>query len=81
MCIRDSAKVKDIAEKKGFALKPKDYKKNPDQYPGSIVDVSNVIRVAITGRQNSPDLWEISQALGEKDVYKRQVDCSPASKS
>ena len=65
------AKVKDIAEKKGFALKPKDYKKNPDQYPGSIVDVSNVIRVAITGRQNSPDLWEISQALGEKRVRAR----------
>lgn len=71
------AKVKDIAQKKGFALKPKDYKKNPDQYPGSIVDVSNVIRVAITGRQNSPDLWEISQALGEKRVrarIKKQID-------
>jgi len=65
------AKIKDIAAEKGFALKPKDYKKNPEQYPGSIIDVSNVIRVAITGRQNSPDLWEISQIMGEPRVRAR----------
>ena len=65
------AKVKDIAAAKGFALKPKDYKKHPEDYPGSIVDVSNVIRVAITGRQNSPDLWEISQAIGEDRIRAR----------
>lgn len=65
------AKVKQIAADKGFALKPKDYKKNPHQYPGSIVDVSNVIRVAVTGRQNSPDLWEISQAIGGERLRKR----------
>ncbi len=65
------AKVKDIAAAKGFALRPKDYKKHPDEYPGSIVDVSNVIRVAITGRQNSPDLWEICQAMGDERIRGR----------
>lgn len=65
------AKVKAIAEHKGFALKPKDYQKNPDQYPGSIVDISNVIRVAITGRNNSPDLWTICQVIGEERIKAR----------
>ncbi|MEG1537287.1 MAG: glutamate--tRNA ligase, partial [Clostridiales bacterium] len=65
------AKVKIICEELGFALQPKKYKKNPELYPGSIVDLSNTIRVAITGRLNSPDLWQISAILGEAVVRKR----------
>lgn len=65
------AKVRLICEELGFALQPKKYKKNPELYRGSIVDVSNTIRVAVTGRANSPDLWEISQALGEARTRRR----------
>jgi len=59
-------KVRAICEELNFALQPKKYKKNPELYAGSIVDVSNTIRVATTGRSNSPDLWQISCALGEE---------------
>ena len=64
-------KVRDIAGALNYAVKPKDYKKNPDQYKGSITDVSNVIRVAVVGRTNSPDLWEICHILGEENMRKR----------
>ena len=64
-------KVKQICEEQNYALQPKKYKKDPDAYAGSIVEVSNTIRVAITGRQNSPDLWEIMLALGEAESRRR----------
>ena len=65
------AKVKEITESMGYAVQVKKYKKNPEEYKGSIVDVSNLIRVAITGRQNSPDLWEVSHVLGEDETRRR----------
>lgn len=65
------AKIRKITEEMGYAVKPKDYKKNPDMYKGSITDVSNVIRVALTGRTNSPDLWEICHIIGEDAMRKR----------
>ena len=55
----------------GYALQPKKYKKNPELYKGSITDVSNVIRIALTGRANSPDIYEISQVLGEERASAR----------
>lgn len=55
----------------GYAAKPKDYKKNPDQYKGHIGDVMGVIRLAIVGRTNSPDLWSIQQVMGYDRVMKR----------
>lgn len=64
-------KVRAITEELGFAVRPKDYKKNPEMYKGSVVDVSNVIRVATTGRLNSPDLWEINQLFGGEKVRNR----------
>lgn len=64
-------KVRDIAESMQYALKPKDYKKNPELYKGSITDVSNVIRVAVVGRTNSPDLWEINHIIGEESMRNR----------
>lgn len=64
-------KIRDIAGEMNYAVKPKDYKKNPDQYKGSITDVSNVIRVAVVGRTNSPDLWEICHILGEDTMRER----------
>ena len=64
-------KIRDISGDLNYAVKPKDYKKNPDLYKGSITDVSNVIRVAIVGRTTSPDLWEICHILGEEKMRKR----------
>ena len=64
-------KIRYISGDMGYAVKPKDYKKNPDMYKGSITDVSNVIRVALTGRTNSPDLWEICHIIGEESMRKR----------
>lgn len=64
-------KIRTIAGDLGYAIKPKDYKKNPEMYKGSITDVSNVIRVALTGRTNSPDLWEICHIIGEGAMRKR----------
>ncbi len=64
-------KIKSITDELGYAVQPKKYKKNPEAYRGSIVDVSNVIRVATTGRLNSPDIYEINQALGEAKTLNR----------
>ena len=65
------AKIRTIAQELGYAAKPKDYKKNPDQYKGHVGHVSTVIRVALMGRQQSPDVWEIQQILGEKRTRER----------
>lgn len=65
------AKVKEITQEMGFAVKPKDFKKNPDQYKGSIVNITNMLRIALTGRANAPDIWEVSHVLGEDIVRKR----------
>ena len=64
-------KVRELGESLGFAAKPKDYKKNPDQYKGHVGDVSQVIRLAITGRTNSPDLCSVMQILGEEVCQQR----------
>lgn len=61
--------VKMIADKIGFASDMKAYKADPSAYKGSVADVSMFLRVAITGRQNSPDLYEVMQILG----YERTI--------
>ena len=47
------------------------YKQDPDAYPGSIADASQVIRVLITGARKSPDLAEVARALGTEEVLRR----------
>lgn len=64
-------RVRDMAVTLGYAKAPKEYKKNPDDYKGHVGDVSGVIRVAATGRRNTPDLYEILQVLGNDEVLKR----------
>ncbi|MCH5187474.1 MAG: glutamate--tRNA ligase [Oscillospiraceae bacterium] len=64
-------KIRAIAEDMGYAPQPKLYKKNPEAYKGHVGDVSGVIRVAITGRQNSPDIWAVQQVLGEERSLNR----------
>jgi glutamyl-tRNA synthetase len=65
------AKIKCITEKMGYALRPKDYKKEPEKYKGSIADITNVLRLALTGRTVSPDIFEIESVLGEKSAKGR----------
>lgn len=64
-------KVKQITDELGFAVKPKDYKKNPDQFKGSIVHITNMLRIALTGHANAPDIHEVSHVLGEDIVRNR----------
>lgn len=64
-------KVKAITEELGFAVKPKDYKKDPDSFKGSIVHITNMLRIALTGRANAPDIHEVSHVLGEDIVRAR----------
>ena len=64
-------KMKDLAEEMGYAREVKEYKTNPDAYKGHIGDISTVIRVALTGRCNTPDLYEIMQILGKKSIERR----------
>lgn len=64
-------KIRSITDELGYAVKPKDYKKHPEEYKGHVGHVSTVIRVALMGRQQSPDIWEIQQILGEERVRAR----------
>ena len=64
-------KIKDIAEKFGYAREVKEYKKNPESYKGHVGDVSSVIRIALTTRRNTPDLYEILKNLGKERIEKR----------
>ena len=64
-------KIRTITADLGYAVKPKDYKKNPEAYKGHVGHVSNCIRIALTGRSNSPDLWTIQQIMGKEQVFAR----------
>lgn len=64
-------KIREIALANGYAAKPKDFKKNPDQYKGHVGDVSTLVRLAIVGKTVSPDIWSIQQIMGEERVVKR----------
>ncbi len=65
------AKIKGIAAEKGFAAEMKDYKLHPESYKGSIADVAEVLRIATTGKANTPDLWTIQHILGEGETRAR----------
>lgn len=64
-------KVKEITDSNGFTSNNKGFKKEPDLYKGNITDVSTAIRVAVVGRQQSPDLWSIQQVMGYDRVVAR----------
>ncbi len=65
------ARIKDMCEPLGFTPNVKEYKKNPDAFKGHVGDVSTVIRLSITSRKNTPDLYSIMQLLGEEKVLER----------
>ncbi len=64
-------KMKDLAEEMGYCREVKEYKANPDAYKGHVGDISTVIRVKLTGRCNTPDLYEIMQVLGLDEIKNR----------
>lgn len=64
-------KMKDLAEELGYAREVKEYKANPEAYKGHVGDISTVIRVKLTGRSNTPDLYEIMKVLGKNEIMKR----------
>ena len=62
-------KVKEITQELGFTTDMKAYKQNPDDFTGTVADVSTFLRLAVTGKTNSPDLYTVMQILG----YERTV--------
>ncbi len=69
-------KVKAVADELGFASDMKAYKQEPEKYKGSVADVSMLLRIAVTGRTNSPDMHEIMRILGKERVLTRLADAS-----
>ena len=63
--------MKSICPKLGFCPEVREYKKNPEGYKGHVGDVSAVIRLAVTGRKNTPDLCSIMKLLGKDRVFQR----------
>ncbi len=64
-------RMKDLCEPLGYTPNVKEYKKNPEMFKGHVGDVSTVIRVAVTGRRNTPDLYSIMSLLGKEKVMER----------
>ncbi len=67
-------RIKALCEPLGYTPNVKEYKKNPDAFKGHVGDVSTVIRLAVTGRRNTPDLYAIMSLLGEERVKERLYD-------
>lgn len=66
-------KLKKVADNLSFASDMKAYKANPENYKGSISDIAEVVRIAVTGRANTPDLWTIIHIIGE-DAMKAKIE-------
>ena len=64
-------KMKGVASSLGYAGEMKLYKENPDNYKGSIADFSTILRVTLTSKSNTPDLYEIMRLLGKERMKKR----------
>ncbi|MCL2383075.1 MAG: glutamate--tRNA ligase [Oscillospiraceae bacterium] len=64
-------KIKDLAEELGYSREVKAYKQEPEKFKGHVGDVSTVLRVVVTGRSNTPDLYEIMQVLGKDSIKER----------
>ena len=64
-------KVKLLCDELGYASDMKAYKENPDNFKGNVADVSTVIRVTVTTRSMTPDLYEILKLLGVEEIKRR----------
>ena len=64
-------KIKMLCDELGYASNMKEYKEQPENFKGNVADVSTVLRVALTTKAMTPDLYEIMRVLGEKRVSER----------
>ncbi len=64
-------KIKELSDELGYASDMKAYKENPNNFKGSVADISNIIRVALTTKTTTPDLYEIMHLLGKERILKR----------
>ena len=64
-------KLKSLATELGYASNMGDFKKNPEQFKGSIADVSMVLRLTLTSKTKAPDLYQMMKVLGDDLVINR----------
>ena len=64
-------KIKDLSEELGYAREVKEYKENPDNYKGHVGDISMVIRIALTTKSMTPNLYDIMKLLGKERIINR----------
>ena len=64
-------KIKELSGELGYAKEVKEFKENPGKYTAHVGDVSTVLRVALTSRTNTPDMYEIMKVLGKDKVAER----------
>ena len=64
-------KIKELSGELGYAKEVKEFKENPGKYTAHVGDVSTVLRVALTSRTNTPDMYEIMKILGKKRIEER----------
>ena len=63
--------IKLLTDSLGYCSNMKEYKENPDNYKGSVADISTVLRVALTSKSMTPDLYEIMKLLGKDRIIER----------
>jgi len=64
-------KLKAAADKAGYASDMKEYRANPEAFKGSLADYAKIIRVKLTGKNRTPDLWAIMKIMGSDRVKSR----------
>ena len=64
-------KIKELCDELGYASNMKEYKENKEKFKGNIADVSTVLRVSLTTKSMTPDLYEIMLILGEDRIKQR----------
>ncbi|MDD5917022.1 MAG: glutamate--tRNA ligase [Clostridiales bacterium] len=67
-------KIKAVGERNGYCPNMKEYRSSPEGWKGSVADVSSFLRLAVTGRLASPDLYAVMEILGKDRVEKRIKD-------
>lgn len=68
-------KIKELCDKLGYASNMKEYKTNPENFKGNVADFTTVIRVALTSKKETPDLYEILRLLGNDKIKERFSEC------
>ena len=64
-------KIKELSGELGYAKEVKEYKENPDNYKGHVGDVSSVIRIALTTKSMTPNLYDIMKLFGKEKIINR----------